>query len=341
MVKRWVAFLMTFLLYAAAVLAQDTNLVIRPIAEFPRQPIPFFEFHWAGDALYLSAKDALYRFRPADGEPPQPWRPFPNIWDFVYIAPDTNLIIAEELDSASGRLTIHRQTLDGKDGNNWREELLEISVGEGIMPWTAYTPDGRLVGLLLPDWTMSKIELQVYDLDLGALLWSAGIRSNEGFLNELTFTSDGRYLALSGETNSVLVWDTVRGKITTRFESPDEYDILRGVNFSPDGQWMYVVGFNKLFILKRDQNRWVRDAVYPAVVDFSNLALSADGRTMLGLSYQSAEIHIWDVAGSQLSLQEILTVEDGGWILGLPVVSEDGRYLAATDSDGIIRVWQR
>ncbi len=62
---------------------------------------------------------------------------------------------------------------------------------------------------------------------------------------------------------------------------------------------------------------------------------------MLGLSYQSAEIHIWDVAGSQLSLQEILTVEDGGWVLELPVVSEDGRYLAATDSDGIIRVWQR
>jgi hypothetical protein len=62
---------------------------------------------------------------------------------------------------------------------------------------------------------------------------------------------------------------------------------------------------------------------------------------MLGMSYQSAEIHIGDVAGSQLSLQEILTVEDGGWVLGLPVVSEDGRYLAAADSDSIIRVWQR
>ncbi len=148
--------------------AQPAVLLTPTIAEFQREPIPFFEFHWAGETPHLSAREAIYRFRPDDGRPPEVWRASPNAWDLVFIAPDAETIIAEDLDSVRGELTIRRQVTDSANG--WRDERLVIPAGDAVPPWTAYSRDGKRAAILLPDGAAQRLQLKLYDLDAGTLV---------------------------------------------------------------------------------------------------------------------------------------------------------------------------
>jgi len=333
--KKFVALLAALLVSAGAGLAQTE--VTPPIAEFLREPPLFFEFRWVEDTLYLSGTQALYRFRPAENQPPQEWRPFLNTQDFVYISPDADRIIAEDFDSAAGRLHIDRESRTGEHIGR-----LEIDTGTDF-PFTGYSRDGRLVAVLLPDWVAQRLELHLYDLETGDRLWTADLNLDEGTLHSLAFTPDGQYLAVWGETSSILLWDVERGEIINRIPGSDEYDILRGVNFSPDSQFMYVVGFEQIFVWQQrtdGREGWERAAVYPISATFLHLLLSANGRTLVGIAYEADAIHLWDVDGMTITPDRVLTVEDGSWLVRRPAVSDDGQYLAAADpTNNVIRIW--
>ncbi len=337
--KKTLTLLAGLLFCVTTALAQNAE-VTPPIAEFLREPPFFFEFRWAGDTLYLSGTHALYRFSPADHQPPQKWRSFLNTLDFVYISPDAEMIIAEDFDSVAGSLIIKRELMTG-------EKVGRVTVEAGAaLPLTGYSQDGRLAAVLLPDWGAQQIELHLYDLEAGALLWTANLNPNEGTLHSLVFTPDGRYLAAWGETSSVLLWDTAQGEIVSRFAASDEYDILRGVNFSPDSRFMYAVASEQMFVWQQQRTdgrtRWERAAVYPVFASFLHLLLSADGQTLVGVTYgEYGEIHLWHVDGVTVTPKRVFTVEDGNWLVRQPAISDDAQYLAAADPrDNIIRIWQ-
>jgi len=333
--KTFIMLLAALLFAASAGLAQTD--VRPPTVEFLCEPPLFFEFRWVDDSLYLSGTEALYRFRPADDQPPQEWRPFLNTQDFVYISPDADMIIAEDFDSVAGRLHIIRERWTGEPLGR-----LEIDAGMDI-PLTGYSRDGRLAAVLLPETAAQRHSLHLYDLETEKRLWTADLDPVEGTLHSLTFSPDGRYLVVWGETSSVLLWDVERGAVISRIFGADEFDILRGVNFSPDGQFMYVVGFEQIFVWQRradGHEAWERAAAYPISATFLHLLLSADGRTLVGIAYETDAIHVWDVDGMTITPDRVLTVEDGRWLVRQPVVSDDGQYLAAADpADNVIRIW--
>jgi WD40 repeat protein len=118
------------------------------------------------------------------------------------------------------------------------------------------------------------------------------------------------------------------------------------VNFSPDSRFMYAVDSRQMFVWQQQRAdgraRWERAAVYPVSASFLHLLLSADGQTLVGVTYgEYGEIHLWHVDGVTVTPERVLTVEDGSWLVRQPAISDDAQYLAAADPrDGIIRIWQ-
>ncbi len=330
-------FLTVLLLHATVTVAQDTETT-PPTAEFLREPIAFRDFRWVGDTLYLDSRDALYRFRPDDGDAPEQLRPFFSRRFFKYISPNADMVISEEYGTDTSYFIIYRESIEGE-----LISQLNVESGEAV-PVTAYSRDGRMAAVLLPDWQAQHIELRLYDLEASALLWESRINPNEGVLSLLTFSPDGKYLAVYGETNSLLLWDTGPGRVIERFTARDKYDIIRGVSFSPDSQFLYYAESARLVVMQLESTdrhaRWVQAQVYPAATDFLHLLLSADGQRLIGIAYQEGELHVWRVEGASLTPERFISVENGSWLLRLPVISDDGRFLAAADFEGVIRVWR-
>jgi WD40 repeat protein len=190
-----------------------------------------------------------------------------------------------------------------------------------------FSPDGKY---LVAVGGMQQDELKIWRLPEQNL--AAAPSAHSVTINDVAFSSDGRWMATASGDNTVVVWDFVRTEPHRRLKVGSNGGIT-SVAFSPDGRILAAGGYeglvkgyevqtgNLLFVLDGHGDR-IRSVVF-----------SPDGKRIVSASV-GKRIVIWDVATSQqlMSLSTSDTVNTMAF-------SPDGRLMVAAQQDGL-RVWK-
>ncbi len=153
------------------------------------------------------------------------------------------------------------------------------------------------------------------------------------------FSSDGKWAVTASRIQPPVLWD-----IATQTATPLATPIPAmpfGVSISPDGAWIAVGLANseidlvdpKHFIVQTLQ----RKAEEPASVLTVVLAVEFNTKdpNMLAASLQNGEILVWNIRDRTFE-----TLAGSGGIAYNLSFSQDGRYLAASSDDRVIRIWR-
>jgi len=152
----------------------------------------------------------------------------------------------------------------------------------------------------------------------------------------MQFSPNGRYLAVGGESDQVMIVDVTTQQKVTNLVSDHHY--VSNLVFSPDSRTL-LVGYErpKNVIKIWDTSTWKESATFSHVterVDYHDLVFSPDGRYLVVASTQDA-VKFLDVATWQV-VKEFQGHTRGTYQIAF---SPDGALLVSACDDGSLRLW--
>jgi dipeptidyl aminopeptidase/acylaminoacyl peptidase len=156
-------------------------------------------------------------------------------WAALRLSHDGNLVTAITRDSQVWLWNVKKDTRELLKGHKTRLRDCAVS------------PDGRLVvtcsgeegSLRRP--SSYPAELKFWDAELGKEIFSGS--GTQGMMYELNFSPDSKLIALHGDDRTVRVWDVILRRELFTLKNKERDNSLRGATFSPDGKWIFTVGF--------------------------------------------------------------------------------------------------
>ncbi len=148
-------------------------------------------------------------------------------------------------------------------------------------------------------------------------------------VNSVSFSRDGKQLAMGGEDGTVQLWN-INGKRSKAF--PVHHKSVRSVRFSPDDQLLATAsedGTAKLW----DINGKLLAEFKGHQGSVNNVRFSPDGK-LLATSGKDGTVRLWELSGQQLV--KINAHKDSINSLSF---SPDGKLLATAGKDGMARLW--
>ena len=277
-----------------------------------------------------------------------------------------------------------RQTNDVQNQNSVAEVESDshnrpiARLGNGTIHGIAYSPDGRLIAAAgaLGTWlydaeSFAKIGLLAGGVapitfnsngqtlasgswsDPSVHLWDLKSKEKVGGLplsdqrgiTALTYSPDGKILAVGYTRGDIALWDTETQTKTALMDTTSR--VIWTLAFSPDGQMLASGGFEDSTISLWDVQTQAllggfdghtREArvTHHAV---SSIAFSPDGKTLASGSSMDCTLRLWDVASrAQIAvLLELDTEKHDG--INSVAFSPDGTLLASASDDGVVRMW--
>ena len=235
-------------------------------------------------------------------------------WPAVDLSGDGKLAITAERGESTIRVW---DTTTGK-------ELRQIATGHAKRVQTIQlSPDGRLVASTA--WTDGAVRL--HDAHTGVLRFA--FASEDAPDGKLAFAANGRWIAGVRRQRSVLLWNSVTGKVVRRFQPPREY--IDSVAFTGDGKTL-ISGGDKVRFWEVATGKSVRQFTPPARSG-AHVALAPDGRMLA--TWGDCELVLWDL---QAGRQRRVGSGHQGPVHGV-AVSPNGRLAATTCFGDAARLW--
>gem|GEM_PF-3635070 len=142
--------------------------------------------------------------------------------------------------------------------------------------------------------TKSDCELSVWRSSDYSLEWSLSLESTTASIRyqDVTFSPDGKFIALTIGNNEAVVLDAISGNNISRFTSPTQH--LTSLEFSPDNRFLAVCGEDYSAPVLRDPlSGQVLKEFRQSGNNCLDMKFSADGKSLLNTSWN--EIHKRDI----------------------------------------------
>jgi WD40 repeat protein len=174
-------------------------------------------------------------------------------------------------------------------------------------------------------------------------IWLAGsgrdmqeIELGQAAVRTLTFSADGRNLAVACEDGTVQHWEV--GKDEVQCTLRGQTDLLHAVAYQPNGRLLATGGETiKVWDAGTGKELYTLTGHTGPV---NNLAFSPDGRTLASAGRDDT-IRLWNTAGlpEQAPKESRILARHQGQVLEV-AYSFDGRRLASAGGDDTVRVWE-
>jgi WD40 repeat protein len=191
----------------------------------------------------------------------------------------------------------------------------------------AISPDGRWVvvshGVYESATGRQVVGFHLYD--------AIGWRINASYIYGVSFSVDGRWLALADSYGKLFLWDTATWRITDRADSS-----LISVSFSPDGAWLATgedQGIVRLWSAR--PLRYVAELGRQGA-RVKSVAFSPDGGEVVSAS-DDRTICLWDVGGRKL----ITRIGTHASPVLAVAFSPDGNQIVSGERDHSVRLYTR
>jgi RNA polymerase sigma factor (sigma-70 family) len=192
----------------------------------------------------------------------------------------------------------------------------------------APSPDGRL--LAVGGGPATGNALRLYDLDTGAKMHE---RKNEGTINALAWSADGKALAAGTLDGGVRVLDAVSGKPSHNLGNVEGE--VWTLAFSPDGKLLAASGADRIVHVWDLASGQERQRLSGPQNPVESVAFSPNGR-LVAAGPRGNTIWVWDAeTGGRVAQLSGHTT----WIYALRF-SPDGRTLASGSLDNTVRLWE-
>lgn len=159
------------------------------------------------------------------------------------------------------------------------------------------------------------------------------------WVGSVTIAPDGTWLASTGGTGTVHIWDTESGRVTRTLTDPAGRVVALVI--APDGAWLATTTSNN----QRDGTVRIWDPVTgentarlgcPGWVH--TMAVAPDG-TWLATGYGDGAVRLWDTGDDRDAPPP---TERAGWVNSV-AIAPDGTWLATgyVDDENVVRLWDR
>lgn len=173
-------------------------------------------------------------------------------------------------------------------------------------------------------------QVQIWNPDNNQVLLS--LNGHEGYVLDVSYSPDGKYIVSAGADGLAKVWDAVTGQeqITLRGHT----DRVVGTSYSPDGRSIVTASWDKVVKVWDPQTgQVVRDLVGHAD-KVRSAVYSPDGTNILSAGWDQTAI-VWDVETGNIRY----TLRGHTNKITKAVYSPDGRQIATADENGIAKLW--
>ncbi len=194
----------------------------------------------------------------------------------------------------------------------------------------AFDPSGTRLAIAITAGANSRAEIR--DVNTGQLLLT--LVGHEDDVNDVTFSTDGKWIATASNDGTVRVWDAFDGNELMRFGGQNE--MYYSLEFSPDGRFIVAAGFSGRAQIWDTESADLILTLAGHSFYIYFVVFSPDGKYLITTSLDGTT-KVWDI--SPEGNREWLTLVGHKHVVFSADYSPDGKQIATSSWDGTARIW--
>jgi len=204
------------------------------------------------------------------------------------------------------------------------QEVTRIALGPFAQ--IEFSPDGKLLATAFIE---DRVTVQLWEVATGL---EVALISPDGYLLDLSFSPDGRYLGIVSSGFSVRILEAVSGREVARMGGTQDVEAL---SFSPDGHYVAIwSSYGTVLLWDMASGRDVTQMAHDCACGVSAVSFSPDGKYLATGSLET--VRIWQLGdGREISR---LTVNDEA--ITCSSFSPSGKYVATASNHGTVWIWE-
>ena len=156
------------------------------------------------------------------------------------------------------------------------------------------------------------------------------LTGHTGYVNSVSWSPDGSYLASCANDNTIKIWDTTTG---TCIHTLDQDGVI-SVSWSPDGKYIASGSWDKTIRIWDASTDTCIHILTGHTYHINSVSWSPDGKYVASKS-QDATIRVWNAITGTC----IYTLNGSYGGSSLTPWSPDSRYIASSSNDSTIKIW--